>query len=114
MTLSRPVEVLDESVIRWIEGRILREDVITQALAEVRRRIKERAEQPSEVPELEAREVQLNREIQRLGEALSTDQPLATITSMLSDKEVQLKDARARIANLKALPSMIDLEDSSA
>ena len=29
---------------------------------------------------------------------------------MLSDKEAQLKDVRAGIANLKALPSMIDLD----
>ncbi len=52
---------------RW---RYLTREGNDGVLAEVRRRLRDQAKQPSEIPDLEARETQLYREIQRLTAAI--------------------------------------------
>ncbi len=109
--LIRPIDKVDELVIQYVESRILREEVITEALTEVRRRLNERANQPSEIPDLEAREGQLNKDVQRLTAALlTTDEPLESVTKLMAEKEGQLRELRARISALRTAPSVIDLE----
>ena len=110
-TLIRSVEKVDDVVVEYVESKVLREEVITEALAEVRKRLKERANQPSDVPDLEARETKLNREIHRLTQAIAlTDQPLESLAVSLADRERQVRELRARIAVLKAAPSVLDME----
>jgi site-specific DNA recombinase len=111
VTTRRPVPVIDDMVIRWLEAKLLKEEVIVAALAEVRERLKKRTSEPSEVPELSKRIQKLSAEIHRLGEALlSTDQPLEQVTKMISDRESQVRDLKAKVASLEALPSVVDME----
>ena len=111
VTTRRPVEAVDDVVIEWIDKKLLNEQVVVASLDEIRRRLKHRAEQPSDVPELEKRATKLKAEVRRLGEALlSTDQPLATVTAMLAERESQLRDVLARIAVHQAAPMALDLE----
>ena len=111
VTTRRPVEAVDDVVVEWIEKKLLDEQVVVAALDEIRRRLKHRAGQPSEIPELEKRATKLKAEIRRLGDALlSTDQPLATVTTMLSEREAQLRDVLARVAAHQAAPMALDLE----
>ena len=111
VTTRRPVEAVDDVVVEWIEKKLLDEQVVVAALDEIRRRLKHRAGQPSEIPELEKRATKLKAEIRRLGDALlSTDQPLATVTTMLSEREAQLRNVLARVAAYQAAPLALDLE----
>ena len=85
--------------------------MIAAALVEVRRRLSQRAEAPSGLPDLEHRERQLQGEIGRLGEALlTTDQPLATVTQMLSEREAQLREINARVAAYKTAPNVAEMK----
>jgi site-specific DNA recombinase len=109
--VSAGVEVIDEVVVDYIESTLLREDVVVAALAEVRRRLKQRADEPSELPELERQAKRLQGEVRRLGEALlSTQQPLDTITSMLAEREGQLRELNSSIAAHRAAPSVLNIE----
>jgi site-specific DNA recombinase len=110
VTTRRPVDVIDRMVVGHLEAALLRDDVIAAALVEVRRRLSERAEAPSGLPDLEQRERQLQGEIRRLGEALlTTDQPLETVTQMLSEREAQLREVNTRVAAYKAVPSVAEM-----
>lgn len=108
----RPVETTDEAVIAWIEDHVLREDLILDVLAEVRRRLAQRAQtQDAELPRLTVQAKELRREIDKLAEALLTsDEKSATVMRLISEREKRLADLDAHIAVARTAPSVLDME----
>ncbi|WP_437786865.1 hypothetical protein [Sorangium sp. So ce1097] len=90
--LRRPVEVVDQALLDWLKEDVLREEVIAEALRELRRRLAERAKTTgSEVPELEAQVRAVKAEIERLGAALlATDEKPQVVVKMIAEREKRL------------------------
>jgi len=110
--LRRPVETVDQAMIEWLKENVLREEVITEALRELRRRLAERAKTTDgEVPELEAQVRTAKAEIDRLGAALlATDEKPHAIVKMIAEREKRLAMLEARLASIRTTPSVLDLE----
>ena len=111
-SLRRPVPNVDAAVLSWLQQNILTEEVLTATLREVRRRIAERsAAGGAEVADLEKQADQIRAELLRLGEAIvSTTDPPRTLVRMMSEREKSLAALEARINALKIAPSVLDLE----
>lgn len=110
--LRRPVEAVDRAMTEWLHGNVLREEVIAEALRELRRRLAERAKTTgSEVPELEAQVRAVKAEIDRLGEALlASDEKPASVMKMIAEREKRLSSLEARLAAIRTAPSVLDVE----
>lgn len=111
-TLRRPVETTDEAIIAWIEEHVLREDLILDVLAEVRRRLADRVKtQDAELPRLMSKANELRREIEKLAEALlASEQKSATVMRLITEREKRLADLDAHIAVARTAPSVLDME----
>ena len=110
--LRRPISAVDSAVLRWIQANVLREDVIVEALQELRRRLAEQAKTANtEAPTLEQEATKLRAEIARLGEAImSTTEAPTTLVRMMGEREKRLSTLEARLATLRTAPSVLDLE----
>ena len=110
--LRRPVASVDAAVLGWIRENVLREEVIAEALRELRRRLAERAPTAdTEAPELEAQAKKLRAEIERLGDAIvSTSEPPGALVRMMGEREKRLAGVEARFAALRTAPAVLDLE----
>ncbi len=106
------METTDEAVIAWIEEHVLREDLILDVLAEVRRRLADRVKtQDAELPRLMSQAKELRREIDKLAEALlMSDEKSATVMRLITEREKRLADLDAHIAVARTAPSVLDLE----
>ena len=112
-SLRRPVPVVDAAVLSWIEENILNELIVAQVLAEVRRRLQERAASSGpQVDELEAQAKKLRAEIAKLGEAilLAEGGGMAHVVKMLGEREKSLSSIEARLASMSVAPQVLDLE----
>jgi site-specific DNA recombinase len=110
-TLRRPVASVDAGVIDWIEANVLREELVTEVLQEVRRRLAEHAKKPStEAAELEAEARRLRAEIDRLVSALAAGTESPTVANAINQRETRLSQVRGRLDVLSAAPSVLDLE----
>jgi site-specific DNA recombinase len=110
-TLRRPVDAVDAAVIEWIQANVLQEELVADALKEVRRRLAERAERPNtELADLEAEARRLRSELDRLVNALASGVESPTIAKVIDEKEKRLTEVGARLAVLRAAPSVLDLE----
>ncbi len=110
--LRRPVATVDEAVITCIRENVLQEEVIAEALRELRRRLVERAKVVNnELPQLEREASRLRAEIDRLVNALaSIDQKPEAVIQGIADRQDQLSALEARLKAAKAAPSALDLE----
>jgi site-specific DNA recombinase len=108
----RPVSSVNETLLSWIQKRILTEELITQAMKEIRTRLAARSRSSNqELPALEKQARKLRAEIERLGESLlASDAKPAVIVKMISAREAELHKVEARIAMAKVAPSVLDLE----
>jgi site-specific DNA recombinase len=106
------VERVDDALISWVEEHVLREEVVVQALEEVRRRLAERsATANAEIPRLETRIAKITQQLRRLTTALATtdDAPHAVLEEVrVREKERMELDARLQV--LRAAPTALDLE----
>jgi site-specific DNA recombinase len=111
MTLRRPVAGVDAAVVRWIEENVLSEEVVIEALREVRRRLAERASTVDvERPRFEAEARKLEKEIASLVAAIASGDPPAALVQAISDKEKRRNDLLARMEAMKAAPAAVDME----
>ena len=110
--LRRPVADVDAAVIAWIQSNVLREEVITEALRELRRRIAERFKTiDTEGPALELEATRLRGEIERLVMALATiDQKPEAVIRGIAERQEQLSALEARMRAAKAAPDVLNLE----
>ena len=110
--LRRPVTTVDEAVINCIRENVLQEEVIAEALRELRRRLGERAKNVDhEVPQLEREAGRMRAEIDRLVNALaSIDQKPEAVIRGIAARQDQLSMLEARLRAAKAAPSALDLE----
>jgi site-specific DNA recombinase len=109
--LRRPVATVDEAVINCIKENVLPEEVIAEALREMRRRLAERAKSvDNELPQLEREASRLRVEIDRLVDALaSIDQKPEAVIRGIAERQDQLSRLEARLRAAKAAPSALDL-----
>ncbi|UQA57063.1 recombinase family protein [Polyangium aurulentum] len=110
--LRRPVATVDEAVVNCIKENVLQEEVIAEALRELRRRLAERAKTAgNEAPELEKEAKKLRGEIERLGEAIvATSDPPLHLVRMMGEREKRLTALESRLAAVRTAPSVLDLE----
>jgi hypothetical protein len=110
--LRRPISAVDATIIRWIQENVLREEVIVEALAELRRRLTARAKSAdTTAPELEREAKKLRGDITRLGEAImSTTEAPTTLVRMMGEREKRLTAVEARLATIRTAPEVLDLE----
>jgi len=109
--LRRPIASVDAAVVNWVMANVLNEGVITDILAEVRRRIAVRSETPNtERQELEAEAKRLRGEIDRLVAALASGVESTTIATVIGEREKRLNEVRARMEMIAVAPSVLDLE----
>jgi site-specific DNA recombinase len=110
-TLRRPVSTVDAAVIGWVQENVLREELIGDALAELRRRLSERAERPdTDAADLESEARRLRGEIDRLVGALAAGTESPSIAGAIGEREQRLAEVRARLGVLSAAPSVLGLE----
>jgi site-specific DNA recombinase len=111
-SLRRPIEAVDAALLRWIKTNLLRENVIVEALEELRQRFIERAQKASiEGPALTQEADKLRSEIDRLSEAImsTTDAP-TTLVKMLKEREKRLSAVEGKLATLRTAPEALDVE----
>lgn len=111
-SVRRPADVVEDGVLEWIRERVLREEVIIETLAEVRQRLRERANAAaSEITMLEKQARKLRTEIDNLVSALSrtTNKP-EPVLDAISERNQRLKELEARISASKIAPTTIELE----
>lgn len=110
-SLRRPVDEVDSALIDGIKV-VLREEVVLEILAEMRREISARTKDTSgEIPALEKQASDLKREIGNLAEAIAlTEGSVGALASKLSQRQERLGDIDARLKLLKAAPSVLTLE----
>ena len=111
-SLRRPVETVDRTVVDWLQANVLREEVIVEALRELRRRLAERAKTTdNDLPELQEQVRTVKAEIDRLGAALlATDDKPHAVMKMIADREKRLMALEARLTAIQTAPSVLDLE----
>lgn len=110
--LRRPIEAVDAALLKWIKTNLLRENVLTEALDELRRSFVERAQTASiEGPTLTQEADKLRVEIERLSEAImsTTDAP-TTLVKMLKERETRLSAVEVKLAALRTAPQALDGE----
>lgn len=110
--LRRPVATVNEAVINCIRENVLQEEVIAEALQELRRRLIERAKSvDNELPQLEREASRLRAEITRLVQVLaSVDQKPEAVIQGIAERQDQLSALEARMKAAKVAPSALDLE----
>jgi site-specific DNA recombinase len=106
------VERVDDAFIVWIEEHVLHEQVIIDALEEVRRRLAERsATADAEIPRLEKQVAKITQELRRLTKALATtdDAPHAVLEEVRVREKARM-ELDARLQALRAAPGALELE----
>jgi site-specific DNA recombinase len=111
-SLRRPVETVDRVVLEYVASNVLTEEVITDALKLLRRRLTDRVRGAG--AEVEALEVEANRlraEIANLVTALASGpaQP-APIVDAVAERQEKLSILDARIRSAKTAPEAISTE----
>lgn len=107
----RPIDVVDDSVLTWVEANVLRESVVLEVLADVRRRLTERsAKAGTELPELEERAAEIKREIRNPARVIAKGVQSPTIDEEISVREKQLRAILSRIDATRTAPAVLDLE----
>lgn len=108
-TLRRPVAAVDRAVAEWLRDHALTEAVLLQVCQELEARMSSEAQAwQQELPSLEAKALTLKTELRRLGElALAADTPLETVANMIRERETELRDVNARMAIVRAAPSVL-------
>lgn len=111
-SLRRPVSDIDTKCIDWIKANILREWVVLDILAEVRKRVVDHTKDSvSEVAQLEKQSAELQREITNLAEAIAvTKGTVSALTEKLTERQERLSTIDARLELLKAAPDVFSLE----
>lgn len=110
-TLRRPVSVVDAAVLEWIRDHVIREELIMEVLAEVRRRLSERSKQPNtERADLAAEARKLRAEIDRLVAAIAAGTASPTLGKAIEQREARLSEVNARLDVLSTAPGVIDFE----
>jgi DNA invertase Pin-like site-specific DNA recombinase len=109
-SFRRPVEGIDDAVIEWVEQNLFREQVILEAIAEVRCRLSSkdgRAE--GEILELEGQVRKLGKEIANLTNALATSDVMPpSIVQAIADRENQLLAGKTRLEALRDAPEILE------
>lgn len=110
--LRRPVAEVDAAVAGWIQGNVLREEVVLDVLAQLRVELAERAARvDDELPAIEGEVRRLRAEIERLAEAIATSATKpAALVKALDQREERLQALEARARAARAAPSALDLE----
>ena len=111
-TLRKPVELVDQTVIDWLQETILTEQFIVRALRKIRQRLSERlVTMDGDTPRLQAEAQKLEGEIDKLARALlSTDDKPQTIVKMMAEREDQLTAIQTRLVSMTTAPQVLDLE----
>jgi DNA invertase Pin-like site-specific DNA recombinase len=111
-TLRKPVDLVDATVVDWLQETILTEEFVVRALRMIRRRLAERLQtMDDDTPRLDAEAQRLKGEIDKLAQALlATDEKPHTIVKMMAEREEQLAGVQARLASMKTAPQVLDLE----
>jgi DNA invertase Pin-like site-specific DNA recombinase/ribosomal protein L34E len=110
--LRRPIADVDAAVVEWIRSNVLCEEVIADALRELRRRIDARFKKvDTEGPALELEATRLRGEIERLVMALATiDQKPDAVIRGIADRQEQVSAIEARLRAARAAPDVLNLE----
>lgn len=110
-TLRRPVEVMDDVVLGWIERHVLNEELMLDVLDELRRRVAVRTEEaPAELAVVQKEAEGLHAEIRRLTDALATGAQSSAVIQAVAEREQRLRKLEARIEVLQAAPKAVELE----
>lgn len=109
-SLRRPADVVDAAVIDWVEQNLLREQVILEAIAEVRRRLSTRdGGVDREIQDLEGQVRKLGKEIANLTNALAAGDAMpASVVQAIADREAQKLAAKTRLEALRAAPEVLE------
>jgi DNA invertase Pin-like site-specific DNA recombinase len=110
--LRRPVADVDAGVLAWLRTNVLREEIIVDAISELRRRIADRTRvTDTETPALTQEAVQLRAEVGRLITTLtvSDDKP-DVVMRAVGDRQRRLAEIDARLAVLRTAPTVLDME----
>jgi len=93
-------------VVEWVERNLLREQVILEAIAEVRRRLSSKdGSGDVEIQALEGQIRKLGKEIANLTNALATSDVMPpSIVQGIADRETHLLTAKTRLEALRAAP----------
>lgn len=109
--LRRPIEEVNEAMSTWIQENVLREQVVVDAVREIRRRLLESADQNRpQLAQLEAEAEQLRGEIANLATAIATLRGSEALTVALGGREARLRVVEGQVTAAKGTPGAIDLE----
>jgi site-specific DNA recombinase len=112
--VRRPVDAVDRVFIDWVRDHVLTEGLVVAALAEVRRRLRDRAaSSTSDRAMTEAEVGRLDREIRRLVSVAASldeaDKP-EELGRQIEEKTRRRRELRARLDADRAAPAAIDRE----
>jgi DNA invertase Pin-like site-specific DNA recombinase len=111
--VQRPVEHVDHAVRAWIRENVLRESLVLDTLAEVRRRLEARARTAdTRGPQVETEIRGLRAEIERLVTALAScggEQPQAVLRA-IGEREKRVAALEADLRASRAAPGAVSLE----
>lgn len=111
-TLRRPVQAVNDMLIDWVREHVLSEEVVLEALKEIRRRLAERAKTTTtDIPALAKEAADLRVEIDRLVLALaSSDNKPEPVVRAIAERQERLTALDARLKAAKAAPEAIHTE----
>lgn len=109
-SLRRPVEGVDEAVVKWVEQNVLREGIVLETIAEVRRRLSSKdGSAEREIHDLEDHIKKLEREIRKATDDLfDSEFKPKSVFQAIHDREVQVAVAMARVQALRAAPQILE------
>jgi site-specific DNA recombinase len=111
-TTRRPVAEVDEKLLEVVKTQLLREEVVAEALRQIRQRLRERSKSAvHEAPGMEKEAGRLKVEIDRLANAIAstTAKPEALVQGVV-EREQRLAMIESRLATIRTAPAVLDLE----
>jgi hypothetical protein len=109
----RPVEGVNDAVIRWVQANILSEELLLDSLKKIRQRLVARAKtQNNDLPKLDAKAAKLRAELANLVDILAVT-PKENADSLLAgvyERQEELNALDTRIRSTKAAPEAIQFE----
>ena len=111
----RPVDRLDAGVVGWIKANIFSDEIVLDALKEVRRRLNEGTKRTEkDLPQLEAKAHKLRAQIANIVDVIAETPKGKTsgLVAGLNERQEELDALDTRIRAVRAAPETIKLEVS--
>jgi site-specific DNA recombinase len=111
--LRRPVDDVNNAVLRWVEANVFTEELLLDALKRVRARLAKRAKEvASDMPQLEGRAAKLRAEIANIVDlmAVTPKAEAGHLLAAMHERHEELTALHTRINATKAAPETIAFE----